>query len=150
KLPVDAAVCAAAVADWRVAVEAPQKMKKDGDQPPALKLAENPDILRAIATTDAKRRPALVVGFAAETENVVGFAQKKLQSKGCDWIVANHVGAGSGTFGGDANTVHLVRSDGVEDWPRMSKAGVAARLADAIGDYFSRYDAANVKKSERK
>lgn len=146
KLPVDAVVCAAAVADWRVAVEAAQKMKKDGDQPPALKLAENPDILRAIATTDAKRRPALVVGFAAETENVIAFARKKLASKGCDWIVANHVGEGSGTFGGDANTVHLVRDDGVEDWPRMSKAEVAARLADRIGDFFGRNDAANTKK----
>lgn len=146
KLPVDAVICAAAVADWRVAVEAPQKMKKDGDQPPALKLAENPDILRAIATTDARRRPALVVGFAAETENVVAFARRKLAAKGCDWIIANHVGAGSGTFGGDANTVHLVRPDGVEDWPRMSKAEVAARLAGRIGDFFSRPDAAGVKK----
>lgn len=83
-LPVDIFVAAAAVADWRVAVEAPQKLKKSGDLPPTLKLAENPDILRAIGTTDAKRRPALVVGFAAETENVVVHAQKKLQSKGCD------------------------------------------------------------------
>jgi phosphopantothenoylcysteine decarboxylase/phosphopantothenate--cysteine ligase len=137
RLPVDAVVCAAAVADWRVAVEAPQKLKKSGDEPPSLRLAENPDILRAIATTDAKRRPALVVGFAAETEHVVAYAQKKLVAKGCDWIVANHVGEGSGTFGGDENTVHLVRRDGVEDWPRMSKADVAARLAERIAGFFS-------------
>ncbi|WP_300299564.1 bifunctional phosphopantothenoylcysteine decarboxylase/phosphopantothenate--cysteine ligase CoaBC [Ferrovibrio sp.] len=142
-LPVDAVVCAAAVADWRVAVEAPQKLKKSGDLPPTLKLAENPDILRAIATTDPKRRPALVVGFAAETENVVAYARKKLQSKGCDWIVANSVAEGSGTFGGDRNTVHLVRGDSVEakasveDWPTMSKQDVAARLAERIAEHFS-------------
>lgn len=142
-LPVDAVVCAAAVADWRVAVEAPQKLKKSGDLPPTLKLAENPDILRAIATTDAKRRPALVVGFAAETENVVAYARKKLASKGCDWIVANSVAEGSGTFGGDRNTVHLVRGDSVEakasveDWPTMSKQDVAARLAERIAAHFS-------------
>ncbi|MFN4309652.1 MAG: bifunctional phosphopantothenoylcysteine decarboxylase/phosphopantothenate--cysteine ligase CoaBC [Ferrovibrio sp.] len=136
-LPVDAVVCAAAVADWRVAVEAPQKLKKSGDLPPTLKLAENPDILRAISTTDAWRRPALVVGFAAETENVVAYARKKLQAKGCDWIVANSVAEGSGTFGGDRNTVHLVRGDSVEDWPTMSKQDVAARLADRIAAHFS-------------
>jgi phosphopantothenoylcysteine decarboxylase/phosphopantothenate--cysteine ligase len=142
-LPVDAVVCAAAVADWRVAVEAPQKLKKSGDLPPTLKLAENPDILRAIATTDPKRRPALVVGFAAETENVVAYARKKLQSKGCDWIVANNVAEGTGTFGGDRNTVHLVRGESVEakasveDWPTMSKQDVAARLADRIAAYFN-------------
>ncbi|MFN4276387.1 MAG: bifunctional phosphopantothenoylcysteine decarboxylase/phosphopantothenate--cysteine ligase CoaBC [Ferrovibrio sp.] len=139
-LPVDAVVCAAAVADWRVAVEAPQKLKKSGDLPPTLKLAENPDILRAIATTDAKRRPALVVGFAAETENVVAYARKKLVAKGCDWIVANSVAEGSGTFGGDRNTVHLVRGESVEDWPTMSKQDVAARLADRIATHFSTPD----------
>jgi phosphopantothenoylcysteine decarboxylase/phosphopantothenate--cysteine ligase len=139
-LPVDAVVCAAAVADWRVAVEAPQKLKKSGDLPPTLKLAENPDILRAIATTDAKRRPALVVGFAAETENVVAYARKKLVAKGCDWIVANSVAEGSGTFGGDRNTVHLVRGESVEDWPTMSKQDVAARLADRIATHFSTSD----------
>ncbi|WP_298727514.1 bifunctional phosphopantothenoylcysteine decarboxylase/phosphopantothenate--cysteine ligase CoaBC [uncultured Ferrovibrio sp.] len=136
-LPADAAIFAAAVADWRVAVEASQKLKKTSDTPPTLRLAENPDILRAIATTDAKRRPTLVVGFAAETENVVAYAKKKLASKGCDWIVANHVGEGSDTFGGDSNRVHLVRQDGVEDWPRMSKAEVAAQLADRIAAFFS-------------
>jgi phosphopantothenoylcysteine decarboxylase/phosphopantothenate--cysteine ligase len=136
-LPVDIAVFAAAVADWRIAVEAPQKMKKTGELPPVLKLAENPDILRAIATTDAKRRPALVVGFAAETETVVAHAQKKLAAKGCDWIVANDVSEATGTFGGDSNTVHLVTRDGVEDWPRLTKAEVAARLAERIARHFS-------------
>jgi phosphopantothenoylcysteine decarboxylase/phosphopantothenate--cysteine ligase len=136
-LPVDIFVAAAAVADWRVAVEAPQKLKKSGDLPPTLKLAENPDILRAIGTTDAKRRPALVVGFAAETENVVAHAQKKLQSKGCDWILANDVSEGTQTFGGDSNAVHLVTAGAVEDWPRMSKTEVAARLAERIAAAFT-------------
>ena len=136
-LPVDIAVFAAAVADWRVAVEASQKIKKSGDLPPVLKLAENPDILRAISTTDKKRRPALVVGFAAETETVVAHAQKKLAAKGCDWIVANDVSEAAGTFGGDSNTVHLVTRDGVEDWPRLTKAEVAARLAERIARHFA-------------
>ncbi|QDO99699.1 bifunctional phosphopantothenoylcysteine decarboxylase/phosphopantothenate synthase [Ferrovibrio terrae] len=136
-LPVDIFVAAAAVADWRVAVEAPQKLKKSGDLPPVLKLAENPDILRAISTTDAKRRPALVVGFAAETENVVAHAQKKLSSKGCDWILANDVSEGTQTFGGDSNAVHLVTANAVEDWPRMSKTEVAARLAERIAAAFN-------------
>lgn len=136
-LPVDIFVAAAAVADWRVAVEASQKLKKSGDLPPVLKLAENPDILRAIATTDARRRPALVVGFAAETESVVAYAQKKLAAKGCDWIVANDVSDGTGTFGGDSNAVHLVTATGVEDWPRLSKAEVAARLAARIAAAFN-------------
>lgn len=136
-LPVDIAVFAAAVADWRVAVEASQKIKKTGDLPPVLKLAENPDILRAISTTDKKRRPALVVGFAAETETVVAHAQKKLASKGCDWILANDVSEGTGTFGGDSNTVHLVTQNSVEDWPRLSKPEVAARLAERIAQHFS-------------
>jgi len=146
-LPVDIFVAAAAVADWRVAVEAPQKLKKSGDLPPTLKLAENPDILRAIGTTDAKRRPALVVGFAAETENVVAHAQKKLASKGCDWILANDVSDGTGTFGGDSNAVHLVTPDTVEDWPRMSKSEVAARLAERIAAAFEDRPA---KKNTRK
>jgi phosphopantothenoylcysteine decarboxylase/phosphopantothenate--cysteine ligase len=136
-LPVDIFVAAAAVADWRVAVEAAQKLKKSGDLPPVLKLAENPDILRAVATTDAKRRPALVVGFAAETENVIVHAQKKLKSKGCDWILANDVSEGTNTFGGDSNTVHLVTATAVEDWPQLSKSEVAARLAERIAAAFA-------------
>lgn len=146
-LPVDIFVAAAAVADWRVAVEAPQKLKKSGDLPPTLKLAENPDILRAIATTDARRRPKLVIGFAAETQSVVAYAQKKLAAKGCDWIVANDVSDGSGTFGGDSNAVHLVTPAGVEDWPRLSKTEVAARLAARIAAAFNETP---VKKTSKK
>src|SRR4051794_722327 len=130
-LPVDVAVMAAAVSDWRVESEAGQKLKKDGGGPPLLRLVENPDILATIA---ARRndRPTLVVGFAAETENVVANAVKKRRRKGGDWILANDVSPGTGTFGGDSNTIHLVYDDGVEDWPVMTKAGVAARLAERI------------------
>ncbi len=131
-LPVDAAVFAAAVADWRVDAAA-QKLKKRADSaPPVLQLAENPDILSAIAGAAAKR-PALVVGFAAETERVAEQAMEKRRRKGCDWIVANDVSEPTGTFGGDENTVHLITGDGiVEDWPSLSKRDVAERLADRI------------------
>ncbi|PTM40287.1 phosphopantothenoylcysteine decarboxylase/phosphopantothenate--cysteine ligase [Bosea sp. 124] len=125
-LPADIAIFAAAVADWRVADEAPEKLKKDGGGLPPLALVENPDILATVA----KRlggRPPLVVGFAAETENVVAYAQAKLARKGCDLIVANDVG-GTGVMGGDANTVHLVTRDGVENWPTLAKQEVATRL----------------------
>lgn len=130
-LPADIAVCAAAVSDWRVAAEAPEKLKKDGSGPPALTLAENPDILQTLAQAE-NRRPGLVVGFAAETENVVENAVAKRQRKGCDWILANDVSPETGTFGGDSNTIHLVHADGVEDWPRLSKLEVADRLAARI------------------
>ncbi|MEQ8667157.1 MAG: bifunctional phosphopantothenoylcysteine decarboxylase/phosphopantothenate--cysteine ligase CoaBC [Rhodospirillales bacterium] len=133
-LPADVAVCAAAVADWRVADEAVQKIKKaPGKAPPPLVLAENPDILRSLGAM-GNRRPGLLVGFAAETDNVVDNARRKLAAKGCDWIVANDVSTGTGTFGGDDNTVHLVRAGGVEDWPRASKQDVATRLADRIAE----------------
>ena len=135
-LPADIAVCAAAVADWRVARAATQKLKKQGDAgPPALELAENPDILATLSATDA-RRPGLVIGFAAETEAVVENATAKRLRKGCDWIIANDVGLGTGTFGGDDNTVHLVTEAGSEDWPRMGKDDVAARLAARIAGHF--------------
>jgi len=130
-LPADVAVCAAAVADWRVAREAGEKLKKNGAAPPALEMAENPDILATLSAA-ANTRPALVIGFAAETENVVEYARAKLARKGCDWILANDVSPETGTFGGDDNTIHLVSTDGVEDWPRMSKSDVAERLADRI------------------
>ncbi|MEM9222267.1 MAG: bifunctional phosphopantothenoylcysteine decarboxylase/phosphopantothenate--cysteine ligase CoaBC [Pseudomonadota bacterium] len=126
-LPADVAVMAAAVADWHVNA-APQKIKKDGGAPPALHLVANPDILATIAAHD--KRPALVVGFAAETENVLENARQKRLRKGCDWIVANDVSAG--VFGERENTVHLVREDGVEDWPRLSKAKVAELLVERI------------------
>jgi phosphopantothenoylcysteine decarboxylase/phosphopantothenate--cysteine ligase len=135
-LPVDVAVMAAAVADWRVATVAGRKLKKDGGGPPLLRLAENPDILATIARR-GNDRPALVVGFAAETDDIVDNACKKRLRKGCDWILANDVSSGTGTFGGDRNTIHLVDASGVEDWPAMTKREVAARLARRIADLLS-------------
>jgi phosphopantothenoylcysteine decarboxylase/phosphopantothenate--cysteine ligase len=124
------------VADWRVDGEAGQKMKKDGSgKPPALALVENPDILKTLSQLNGGR-PDLVVGFAAETEKVVDHAQSKRTRKGCDWIVANDVGPGTGVMGGDENTVHLITAQGVEDWPTMAKDAVAAALAQRIADYF--------------
>ena len=130
-LPADVAVCAAAVADWRVAREANEKLKKNGAGPPSLEMAENPDILATLAAA-TNTRPRLVIGFAAETEQVVEHARTKRDRKGCDWILANDVSPETGTFGGADNTIHLVSADGVEDWPRMTKADVANRLADRI------------------
>ncbi len=134
-LPADIAVCAAAVADWKVIDPAPHKQKKmDGEPPPAVELAPNPDILNSLATAAVDRRPLLVVGFAAETFDVVENAVAKRRRKGCDWILANDVGAGTGTFGGDDNTIHLVTAEAVEDWPTMSKRQVAERLARRIAE----------------
>ena len=134
-LPVDVAVCAAAVADWRVAHPAGNKLKKDGaGSMPGLELVENPDILATLSQT-GPRRPGLVIGFAAETEQVIDHAADKLRRKGCDWILANDVSASQGVFGGDDNTVHLVTTDQVESWPRMAKAEVAERLARRIADH---------------
>lgn len=130
-LPADVAVCAAAVADWRVTTEATEKMKKSGTGVPTLEMTENPDILATLSAA-ANTRPALVIGFAAETENVVEYARAKRSKKGCDWILANDVSPGTDTFGGTDNTIHLVSADGIEDWPRMSKTDVAERLADRI------------------
>jgi phosphopantothenoylcysteine decarboxylase/phosphopantothenate--cysteine ligase len=134
-LPADVAVMAAAVADWRVESAAHHKLKKDGSGPPMLRLAENPDILSRIAQR-GNDRPSLVVGFAAETDNVVENARAKLHRKRCDWILANDVSPGTGTFGGDRNTIHLVDANAVEDWPVMTKREVAARLADRIVAWF--------------
>ena len=127
-LPADAAVMVAAVADWRVEA-APQKVKK-GNAPPALTLTENVDILATVA--QGPNRPRLVVGFAAETEQVIDHARAKRDRKGADWIVANDVSGD--VFGGDANTVHLVTAQGVESWERMGKDAVALRIADRIAD----------------
>lgn len=134
-LPVDIAVCAAAVADWRVASAADQKLKKPSDAADAgltLTLTQNPDILATLSAAGPDR-PALVVGFAAETERVVEHARDKRRRKGCDWIVANDVSPASGTFGGAGNSVHLITADegeaAVEAWPAMAKTDVAARLA---------------------
>ena len=126
-LPADAAVMVAAVADWRVQA-APQKLKKGAGGPPVLHLVENPDILAGLARNP--RRPLLLVGFAAETEDVIAHAQAKLTRKGCDWIVANDVSGD--VMGGDRNAVHIVSADGVEDWPRLDKNEVARRLAGRI------------------
>lgn len=132
-LPADAAVMAAAVADWRVANEAGQKMKKDGSgRAPGLEFAENPDILATVS--HSPDRPRLVVGFAAETETVVQHATAKRARKGCDWIVANDVSPGTGIMGGDENAVTLISDAGAEDWPRMSKDEVARRLAGRIAE----------------
>ena len=134
ELPADIAVCAAAVADWR-AEAAPSKLKKKAGAPPALKLVENPDILATLAKA-GNRRPKLVIGFAAETENVVANAQTKRAKKGCDWVLANDVSPASGVFGGESNTIHLVDESGVEDWPVMAKRDVGDRLARRIAGFF--------------
>lgn len=133
-LPVDVAVLAAAVSDWRMKEAANGKIKKSGDKkPPKLSLVENPDILRTLST-NGNARPRLVIGFAAETDDVISNATKKRSEKGCDWIVANDVKPETGTFGGDANTVHLITGDGVEDWPTQSKNAVAERLAKRVAE----------------
>lgn len=130
-LPADAAVMAAAVADWRVANAGAQKMKKDGSgKAPALEFAENPDILALVSK--GARRPQLVVGFAAETERVVDHATAKRARKGCDWIVANDVSPETGIMGGAENAVVLISDSGAEVWPRMAKDQVARQLAARI------------------
>jgi phosphopantothenoylcysteine decarboxylase/phosphopantothenate--cysteine ligase len=138
-LPADGAVFAAAVADWRVVNAAISKIKKDGSGGcPALEMAENPDILRTVAQLPPGKRPALVVGFAAETDDVVANATAKRARKGCDWIVANDVRPETGIMGGAENAVTLVTAGGAEEWPRASKAEVARRLADRIADALDR------------
>ena len=127
-LPADIAIFAAAVADWRVASEAHEKIKKGPKGAPSLELVENPDILRTIAGDRPGKRPPLVIGFAAETENVVEHAKKKRKAKGADWIVANDVSPETGIMGGDRNTVHLITAHGIESWPELDKAQVAQRL----------------------
>jgi phosphopantothenoylcysteine decarboxylase/phosphopantothenate--cysteine ligase len=132
-LPADAAVMAAAVADWRVANAGAQKMKKDGSgRAPALEFAENPDILATVAK--GALRPRLVVGFAAETEHVVDHATAKRARKGCDWIVANDVSPETGIMGGTENAVVLISEAGSETWPRMGKDQVAQKLAQRIAE----------------
>ncbi len=133
-LPADAAVFAAAVADWRVANSSDSKIKKDGSGAfPTLSFAENPDILATVSQMKSGR-PALVVGFAAETDDVLAHASAKLARKGCDWILANDVRPETGIMGGAENAVTLITKDGAEGWPRMPKQDVATRLAQAIAD----------------
>ena len=130
-LPADVFIGAAAVADWRVGAAQVQKLKKGTSGPPSLGLVENPDILATVAGMEAGR-PALVVGFAAETNDVIVHAQQKLARKHCDLIVANDVSAEGGVMGGDRNTVHLVAAGGIESWPDLPKDEVATRLVAHI------------------
>ena len=135
-LPVDVAVCAAAVADWRPADAAPRKIKKSGDRPPTLRLVENPDVLAALAAP-GNMRPRLVIGFAAETEAIAANARAKREAKGCDWILANDVSPAAGVFGGDDNRIHLIDGDGEESWPRLDKREIAERIAERIARWFA-------------
>jgi phosphopantothenoylcysteine decarboxylase/phosphopantothenate--cysteine ligase len=133
-LPADGAVFAAAVADWRVASFSNSKVKKDGSgKPPALEFTENPDILKAVASRSGDR-PRLVVGFAAETDDVLANATAKRLRKGCDWLVANDVSASTGIMGGTENAIVLITDADAETWPRMSKHAVAEALADRIAE----------------
>jgi phosphopantothenoylcysteine decarboxylase/phosphopantothenate--cysteine ligase len=133
-LPADIAVMVAAVADWRSKEFAPEKIKKRGSAPPALLLTENPDILATVAS--GKNRPKLLIGFAAETENLVDNAARKRKSKGVDWIVANDVKPvkGKGAMGGDDNAVHLISEGKTEDWEPMTKQAVARKLVERMAE----------------
>lgn len=136
-LPADIAIFAAAVADWRIAEPKSGKIKKTaGSTEHCLTLTENPDILKSIGHSGAKR-PALVVGFAAETTNVVANATKKLKSKGADWIIANDVSPGTGIMGGDRNTVHLISASATEHWPDMTKDDVAEKIVLRAAEYLA-------------
>ncbi len=135
-LPVDAGVFAAAVADWRVASSSESKIKKKNGKMPVLEFAENPDILAQVSQMKMGR-PALIVGFAAETDDVIANATAKRLRKGCDWIVANDVSPATGIMGGSENDVTLISKDGSEDWPRMGKQAVAERLALKIAKALS-------------
>ena len=135
-LPADIAVCVAAVADWHVANETTNKVKKNGGGPPTLELVENPDILAGLCQP-GNLRPELVVGFAAETDNVVEYAQAKRIRKGCDWIVANDVSHHTGIMGGANNTVHLITEGAVEDWAEGTKEDIGIQLALRIAGHFT-------------
>ena len=135
-LPVDAAIMVAAVADWRAADAKAQKIKKDGSGTVApLALAENPDILASVAKSPD--RPPLLIGFAAETNDVIAHAEAKLARKGCDWIVANDVSADP--MGGESNRVHIVSKDGVDSWDRLPKPAVARKLMEKIADELDKH-----------
>jgi phosphopantothenoylcysteine decarboxylase/phosphopantothenate--cysteine ligase len=135
ELPADIAVCAAAVADWRAEAPATGKLKKRNTAP-TLTLVENPDILAGISR-HASMRPRLVIGFAAETDELIANAKAKRAAKGADWIVANDVGGGN-VMGSDRNRVHLLTAGGTESWPDLSKTEVARRLADRIAASFTK------------
>ncbi len=132
-LPADVFICAAAVSDWRIKDTGRHKLKKRADHtPPVLHFVENPDILATISALAGKKRPELVIGFAAETQNVIANATDKRKRKGCDWIIANDVSPERSVMGGDHNSVSLITDDGVENWKRMHKDAVAAQLAQRI------------------
>lgn len=135
-LPADIGIFAAAVADWRIDNAHDQKLKKTAGALPTLTLAENPDILATVCS-DKNQKPLLTIGFAAETENIEQHAAAKRLRKGCDWILANDVGPGSGTFGGDSNKVALIDDKGIENWPHQTKQQVAQSLAKHIAAFFS-------------
>ncbi|MBL4612271.1 MAG: bifunctional phosphopantothenoylcysteine decarboxylase/phosphopantothenate--cysteine ligase CoaBC, partial [Emcibacter sp.] len=138
-LPADVAICVAAVADWRVSTAAPQKIKKQDGTLPSLELTENPDILKTLSAA-TPNRPSLVIGFAAETENISAHAEAKLNKKGCDWIVANDVSTidGKSVMGGDHNKVTLITAEGREDWDQAPKDQIAEQLAQKIEDHFTK------------
>ena len=136
-LPADAAICCAAVADYRPEIETNQKIKKERGGLSSIPLTENPDILRSISSLDV-RRPGLVIGFAAETDDVLCNAEAKRKRKGCDWIIANDVSSGTGTMGGENNSVTVINEAGQESWENMPKARVADRLAAYIADALSK------------
>ena len=137
-LPADVAIFTAAVADWRAAASSPSKIKKGrAKTPPSLELVENEDILRTVASA-RRKRPGLVIGFAAETDDVVNYARKKRKDKGADWIVANDVSPSTGIMGGDRNRVHLLTGSGMEEWPEMSKEAVAQRLIERAAGHINR------------
>jgi phosphopantothenoylcysteine decarboxylase/phosphopantothenate--cysteine ligase len=135
-LPADIAICAAAVADWRVKGEAGQKIKKSQEGPPSLELVENPDILAGLSRPGAQR-PRLVIGFAAETQDILAHATAKRLKKGCDWIIANDVSSETGIMGGAHNTISLITNTGIESWQSMPKDQVAQALASRIAAHFS-------------
>jgi phosphopantothenoylcysteine decarboxylase/phosphopantothenate--cysteine ligase len=134
---VDIVICAAAVADWHVRGVTGSKIKKQNGRVPTLDLCENPDILKTLAQAKTSRA-SLVIGFAAETENVIEHAKTKRLRKGCDWIIANDVSQGTMTFGGTNNQVHLINDTGVTSWPSMTKVAVAQRLSHDIADFFTK------------
>lgn len=133
-LPADIAICAAAVADWRATDIMPQKIKKKPGEDMAFTFMENPDILECLGKKRTNR-PRLIIGFAAETENIVKNAKRKRERKGCDWMLANDVSGGA-VFGKDENTIHFIAGEKVENWPTLSKTEIAHRLAQRIGEYF--------------
>ena len=136
-LPADIFIAAAAVADWRMADEAAEKIKKGTGGTPVLSLVENPDILATVAHLPGGQRPGLVIGFAAETEKVLDHAKAKLQRKGCDMIIANDVSAATGIMGGECNRIDIVTRTGLESWPSLGKDEVARRLVVMIGGLFA-------------